>query len=878
MKYPVEYELIKATRKSEISTESLFDLLQQIESVFLYDYFENKNESGINEVHPFKKENEDFKENSFAKNSSKIVISNNICLTNNLTIAYKDKNNTTNNNNNYNNNNRSNSNNNNFNNNNDHNNNYKKNKNIINSNDNNNANIIVNQNNIINNNNCNNNDNSNTIRKIFSQYSWFTEENYPTSNSLSSLAISKKKSNLGGGLRIEEPCDPLNIKKELPFLFYNQNRSSSDFHSTQLSRSYFLQTTNACKKEAKKKKTPVIENKILEIQLEDVNKIGTSLFFLNNFQPAPESKPNEYEVKNLANNVAPLPLVFSKETSCKNIQKQKLTVFGNTETDLWFKNQYLVPTLTPEISSDVSQPSQDTVYTSSNSQSTSLTDLKKTIDNVDNFLRLRNIQSYKKNMLSNCKFSKKSSQLFKWKLESVKDLLPIIIEEVTNINSAILNITNVDVILNDDVKFDDKLIEKQIDEKIEYIILENLSLVPLSILLFSDCSEKVEIKNWTRKSITFNQNLKVNQSQQIMTMKTVHFKEMSTQELKNSYQEIKNSFYENFNTKKKATENDVRERQISSESNEFRTTELKTFQKTITKNSENYLKNCSIKYPLSFDSANVQDTNDYQGYHYNSSNDDTCGCDFYENRYLEENSNFFNEKQTNDFCERKKKDLYLKQKFINNLSINQSDFSAQKKTENNTHSLPQWSSQTKIYNTKIDEEKKTDIFKTKADIIIKTNDSLHENILCENFNHLYENTQNHFEHNQFTDIFVDSFQSKASKKTMQLSEKLCEDNDLPKYENLFLKNQYKSTLAQKSTIPGDMCSKKFDVAKAVDENGNSCLHIAAMNCDISAIKYILRNGGNVFQKNNNNLLPIDMAGDFQTASLFSSVMLFYGHS
>ncbi|XP_065672883.1 hybrid signal transduction histidine kinase M [Hydra vulgaris] len=862
MKYPVEYELIKATHKSECSTESLFDLLQQKENVFLYDYFEDKNKSGISEVYPFKNENKDFEENSFAMNSSNIVISSNIvtssniCLTNNLTIAYKDKKNTINNNN-ININNRNNNNNSNNNNNNDHNNNY--NKSIINSNNNSNNNINGNQNNTINNKKYNNNDNTNTVRKIFSQYSWFTEDNYPTSNSLSSLTISKKKSSLGGGL------DPLSIKKKFPFLLYNQNSSSSDLHSTQLSRSYFLQTMNACKKEAVKKKTLVIEKKILEIQLEEVNKIGTSLFFLNNFQPAPESKPNEFEVKNLANNVAPLPSVFSKETSCKNIQKQKLTVFENTETDLWFKNQYLVPTSTPVISLDVSQQSKDTDYTLSNSQSTSLTDLKKTIDNVDNFLRLRNIQSYKKNMLSNCKFSKKSSQLFKWKLESVKDLLPIIIEEVTNINSAILNITNVDVTLNDDVKFDNKFIEKQIDEKIEYIILENLSLVPLSILLFSDCSEKVEIKKWTRKSITINQDLKVNQSQQIMTMKTVHFKEMSTQELRNSYQEIKNSFYENFNTKKKATENDVRARQISSESNELRTTELKTFPKTITKNSENYLKNYSIKskYPLLFDSANIQDINDYHGYYYNGLNDDTCGSDFYENRYLEEYSNFLNEKQKNNICERKKNDLDLNQKFLNNLSINQSDFSAQKETENNTPSLPQWSShiQTKIYNSKIGEEKKTDMFKTKADIIIKTNDS-HENNLCENFNHL----------------FVDSFQSKASKKIIQHSEKFHEDNELPKYENLYLKNQYKSILAQNKSVSEDMGSKKFDVANAVDENGNSCLHIAAINCDISAIKYILRNGGNVFQKNNNNLLPIDMAGDFKTASLISSVMLFYGHS
>lgn len=66
----------------------------------------------------------------------------------------------------------------------------------------------------------------------------------------------------------------------------------------------------------------------------------------------------------------------------------------------------------------------------------------------------------------------------------------------------------------------------------------------------------------------------------------------------------------------------------------------------------------------------------------------------------------------------------------------------------------------------------------------------------------------------------------------------------------------------------------FDI-NDTDSRGNSCLHHASSQGDTTTLKYLLEQGGNVWVKNDDHCLPIDIARNFQTAKLLSSATLFY---
>ena len=67
----------------------------------------------------------------------------------------------------------------------------------------------------------------------------------------------------------------------------------------------------------------------------------------------------------------------------------------------------------------------------------------------------------------------------------------------------------------------------------------------------------------------------------------------------------------------------------------------------------------------------------------------------------------------------------------------------------------------------------------------------------------------------------------------------------------------------------------FDINK-VDINGNSCLHHASAKGDIETIKFLLHQGADVWKKNKENFLPIDLSLNFETKKLLSEATLFYG--
>jgi len=66
----------------------------------------------------------------------------------------------------------------------------------------------------------------------------------------------------------------------------------------------------------------------------------------------------------------------------------------------------------------------------------------------------------------------------------------------------------------------------------------------------------------------------------------------------------------------------------------------------------------------------------------------------------------------------------------------------------------------------------------------------------------------------------------------------------------------------------------FDI-DSTDHHGDTCLHYASSKGDINTIKYLLERGGNVWRKNHNKQLPIDMSRDFKTAQLLSQATIFY---
>ncbi|XP_066927693.1 uncharacterized protein [Clytia hemisphaerica] len=66
----------------------------------------------------------------------------------------------------------------------------------------------------------------------------------------------------------------------------------------------------------------------------------------------------------------------------------------------------------------------------------------------------------------------------------------------------------------------------------------------------------------------------------------------------------------------------------------------------------------------------------------------------------------------------------------------------------------------------------------------------------------------------------------------------------------------------------------FDI-DSTDTKGDTCLHHASSIGDVDTVRYLLKEGGNVWRKNNNKLLPMELSHDFKTAKLLSHATIFY---
>ncbi|XP_057302933.1 uncharacterized protein LOC130637714 [Hydractinia symbiolongicarpus] len=90
------------------------------------------------------------------------------------------------------------------------------------------------------------------------------------------------------------------------------------------------------------------------------------------------------------------------------------------------------------------------------------------------------------------------------------------------------------------------------------------------------------------------------------------------------------------------------------------------------------------------------------------------------------------------------------------------------------------------------------------------------------------------------------------------------------------KTEKRSKRTYKEVNQGCEFRMGFDI-DVVDDSGNSCLHHASSNGDVTTIIHLLNRGGNVWKRNKNNLLPVDVALNFQTAKLLSQATLFYSN-
>ena len=66
----------------------------------------------------------------------------------------------------------------------------------------------------------------------------------------------------------------------------------------------------------------------------------------------------------------------------------------------------------------------------------------------------------------------------------------------------------------------------------------------------------------------------------------------------------------------------------------------------------------------------------------------------------------------------------------------------------------------------------------------------------------------------------------------------------------------------------------FDI-NSTDQKGDTCLHYASSKGDTDTVKYLLKQGGNVWRKNKSQQVPMDLSKDFKTAKLLSHATIFY---
>ena len=69
----------------------------------------------------------------------------------------------------------------------------------------------------------------------------------------------------------------------------------------------------------------------------------------------------------------------------------------------------------------------------------------------------------------------------------------------------------------------------------------------------------------------------------------------------------------------------------------------------------------------------------------------------------------------------------------------------------------------------------------------------------------------------------------------------------------------------------------FDI-DSTDQKGDTCLHYASSKGDTDTVKYLLKQGGNVWRKNKSQKVPMELSKDFKTAKLLSHATIFYSDS
>ena len=630
-------------------------------------------------------------------------------------------------------------------------------------------------------------------------------------------------------------------------------------------------THNIKKKEALQ---TIHEKEIFQTQVGEVESNFLNLSFLNSLQPdqrLTNIKEINSETLSDCSSVKAFTSIETNDehdTTCVKLQEQNPTDFA-PEIDLWFQNQYLVPTspLATNNTVAVSNISDMTV------KNASITDLKKTMFNTDAFLRLINLPSYKKIKSNEYRFSKRSSQHFKNRMENLKDVLPVIEEELISesvylpsisiktsqktdnfdfkhqtagyqIEGEIRSDGNQSNVKNECITLKgeaskpndgDQTDGDQADAKINYIVLKNIALVPLVLTFVSNDIKQIDIKRrmpllkpvHQEMNNTTKNNMKINNTR-VNNMR-INDESRTVSLMQSKISLIKKNQQKNF-------ESDYILNKVHGES------------KLTPGQSNNIIYDLLRKYSSS--TVSLLEKEHVRAVNSNYSLQNSIRSE--ENIFTYSGSNkmmFMNEENEAESIARRRRKLSTNPFLLN--YANQDKMVKRLKDINFRNEPNVFENEPSLF------EKETSVFEKEVDLLeIK---SQKKTIVKK----VTKSTQ-----------YTESL-SQDSNKAKKRSNLFRVDSYLSKNGNAFFKRKQERRLRHKNSVPDDMYSTNFDIANTVDEKGNSCLHVAAANSDISTIKFILNNGGDASKRNKNNCLPIDLARDFQTAKLLSSAMLFY---